>query len=402
MVSEPFLTQNTKSLHNDIRQHLCFQYILPFYQNSSAGLLPTSFFNHAINVKLNRDNYLLLKAQMMPYLRGQQLLRFVDGSYPFPEANITTTTESGATQVQNPEYKAWCQHDQQVLSVILSSLFEEILTHMLFLTTSSDVWSALEKMFSSRSRARIMQIRLQLSNLQKRYMTATDYFHQVKILVATLSAIGKPLQDEEVISYMLAGLGSEYDPLVTSITTRTEPISINDLYAHLLSFEMRLEHHNSTFQMNSSANTASRGRGTSRGRSRGRGGRGAPSQGGNNTGNHSGYRGGGRNFHSSRPNCQVCGKAGHTALKCYHRFDHSYQAEESANFAGLTTTPSYQIDPNWYMDSGATDHITSDLDRLTVKEKYGGGDQVQVGNGSGLNITHVGHSRIHTPKTSLF
>ncbi|KAJ0983553.1 hypothetical protein J5N97_011808 [Dioscorea zingiberensis] len=143
-------------------------------QNSSAGLLPTPSFNHAINVKLNRDNYLLWKAQMMPYLRGQQLLRFVDGSYPCPEANITTTTESGATQVPNPEYKAWCQHDQHVLSVILSSLSEEILTHMLFLTTSSDVWSALEKMFSSRSRARIIQIRLQLSNLQKRDMTATE------------------------------------------------------------------------------------------------------------------------------------------------------------------------------------------------------------------------------------
>jgi hypothetical protein len=57
-------------------------------------------------------------------------------------------------------------------------------------------------------------------------------------------------------------------------------------------------------------------------------------------------------------------------------------------------THGYAVDPNWYMGSGATDHITSDLDRLTTKERYTGGDQVQVANGAGLSISHVGHSPI--------
>jgi hypothetical protein len=33
-----------------------------------------------------------------------------------------------------------------------------------------------------------------------------------------------------------------------------------------------------------------------------------------------------------------------------------------------TATHGYNVDPNWYMDSGATDHITNDLERLTFKE----------------------------------
>lgn len=39
---------------------------------------------------------------------------------------------------------------------------------------------------------------------------------------------------------------------------------------------------------------------------------------------------------------------------------------------------SYQIDPRWYTDNGVTDHITVDLDKLSIKEKYHGKDHVQV------------------------
>ena len=42
--------------------------------------------------------------------------------------------------------------------------------------------------------------------------------------------------------------------------------------------------------------------------------------------------GGGRNsFYSrtSKPMCQICGKTGHTALKCYHIFDLSYQNQRA-------------------------------------------------------------------------
>jgi hypothetical protein len=46
------------------------------------------------------------------------------------------------------------------------------------------------------------------------------------------------------------------------------------------------------------------------------------------------------------------------------------------------------------MDSGATNHITSDLERLATKECYIGTNQVQVTNGAGLSISHVDHSSI--------
>ena len=44
-----------------------------------------------------------------------------------------------------------------------------------------------------------------------------------------------------------------------------------------------------------------------------------------------GAQGGGRgNYSNQKPICQVCGKAGHIAIKCYHRFDLSYQGPDTS------------------------------------------------------------------------
>ena len=77
----------------------------------------------------------------------------------------------------------------------------------------------------------------------------------------------------------------------------------------------------------------------------------------------------------------------------------SYQDEPSS--AALATTSSYKIDSNWYSDIDTTDHIPSDLDCLAVRERYHGGEQVQVGNEAGLQILHTGHYSINTATRPL-
>ena len=55
-------------------------------------------------------------------------------------------------------------------------------------------------------------------------------------------------------------------------------------------------------------------------------------------------------------------------------------------------TPSTMYDPNWYPDLGATHHMTLDPLNLMEKADYGGSKRVVVGNGSSLQISHVGNS----------
>lgn len=84
-----------------------------------------------------------------------------------------------------------------------------------------------------------------MSSFRKKNPPMVEYFNKIKMLVDTLASIGHPVQDEEVATYILTGLDADYDALVTSITTRPDPISLDDLYAHLVNYDVRREHNES-------------------------------------------------------------------------------------------------------------------------------------------------------------
>lgn len=53
------------------------------------------------------------------------------------------------------------------------------------------------------------------------------------------------------------------------------------------------------------------------------------------------------------------------------------------------------------MDTGATDHITGELEKLTIHDKYNGKDQIHTASGAGMNISHIGYSTVHSPSRNL-
>jgi hypothetical protein len=172
--------------------------------------------------------------------------------------------------------------------------------------------------------------------------------------------------------------------------TRNDIYTISDMYAHMLSSKMCHTRNGMMLQV-SSANNANR---VSSGRDNGRGGRGRSCGGRGDRGN------GGRNSLAKGQNssgssgaCQICGRSNHNALQCWYRFDQTYQAEDNTKQAAFTTN-THSADANWYVDTGATYHITNEIERLTTKERYIGNDQIQVANGSGLTISHIGNSSI--------
>ncbi|KAK1666151.1 hypothetical protein QYE76_054310 [Lolium multiflorum] len=81
-----------------------------------------------------------------------------------------------------------------------------------------------------------------------------------------------------------------------------------------------------------------------------------------------GRRGGGNNGKSKddRIICRICGKPGHPAWKCWHRYSRNNEEEE------MGANAAYGVDTNWNCDTSATDHITSELDKLAMKERYNG------------------------------
>ncbi|KAF7843559.1 Retrovirus-related Pol polyprotein from transposon RE1 [Senna tora] len=115
---------------------------------------------------------------------------------------------------------------------------------------------------------------------------------------------------------------------------------------------------------NSSGQNAWRGGNGSRGGPRG--GRGGRQRGG-------GRRGGNSNG-GSRPYCHLCEKTGHVVANCYYRFDKTFQPPywQNSNVSGSTpnqaqafyATPQTVDDASWYVDSGATHHVTPHTDQF--------------------------------------
>jgi hypothetical protein len=185
----------------------------------------------------------------------------------------------------------------------------------------------------------------------------------MRALADDMASSDTPLRDDELVSYILACLDEDYNSVYTAMTSRVEPITPSELYAQLLGFEHHLQlQSGGASGLQSSANSASRGRGLVRGRG------GARPHGCGCTRSHGTSRGGFNNSRnngtssSSHPQCQVCLKIRHTVTTCWHRFDEEYVPEQRTAAAA---TASYGSDNNWYTDSSATDHITGELDKLS-------------------------------------
>ena len=52
-------------------------------------------------------------------------------------------------QIPNPAYDVWIMRDQQVVSYIVNSLSEDILSHVYGMVHAAEVWHAIQDLFSS-------------------------------------------------------------------------------------------------------------------------------------------------------------------------------------------------------------------------------------------------------------
>ena len=371
---------------------------------SSYSVPSLSHLPLTLHIKLNHNNYPVWKAQALPYFRGQGVIGYLDGTISAPpqEIDATNPVTGAISKVPNPEYAQWIRQDSIILATINSSLTEEVLSQVMSYNTSREVWHALQQNFSSISRAKTVQIRTQLATARKGAMSAKDFFLSIKRMADDLALAGQPLKNEEILTYVLAGLGQEYDSLVSTITSRSDEVPLEELYSMLLFSEARINQHHDQIHVAASVNmatkstpqyyAASRSAHSYRGR-------------GNQFRSHSK---GGRYTHrapatSSSLVCQVCNKPGHHALKCYHRFDLNFQDQSqqrapSAYLAARQHNPS----PEWHPDTGATHHLTNEMSNIQLtQEDYTGHDQIQVANGAGLKITRSGKSTMSSPSKSF-
>ncbi|POO03852.1 Zinc finger, CCHC-type [Trema orientale] len=156
----------------------------------------------------------------------------------------------------------------------------------------------------------------------------------MKNLSDSLSAAGQVLPDEEFILYILGGLGPEYDSVVVNLTSHSNSFSLQEVQYMLQSHEIKLEQLNSAATLDITIPSTNYASHFKKHPNSTYSPPGHPSQ-SSHRGGQGGRRGRGD---TNRPICQLCGRQGHIALRCYHRFDISFQgAQASSQSPSLNT-----------------------------------------------------------------
>uniref|UniRef100_A0A2N9GSE4 Uncharacterized protein n=1 Tax=Fagus sylvatica TaxID=28930 RepID=A0A2N9GSE4_FAGSY len=341
----------------------CLPHLLPQISGSSSQTYHYPLLSPSthLQIKLTKDNYLSWKTTITPYINGNKILHHIDGTSLPPPQYISSTT-SPPVLIPNPAYPSWFEIDQLLLSILISTISDTLVSSIVGLTSSRAVWATLEKMFSSQSRA------------PKQYSDL-------------LASIGQPLSDNDLIIHILNGLPTEYDSLVT--TNAVTP----DLGIPTAHFPAKPPGNSSRGHQHSSSSNhgfqhCGRGRHSS---SRGRPNGGSANYFSNNS------------SHGSCPFCQICLTLGHTAPSCWHRFEQNFHIANGSSSQAYVAATTPVTDQVWYPDTSATNHMTADLQNLNLSaEDYTGQDQVRVGNGQGLYIHHIGSSILCSSNQDFF
>ncbi|RVX10831.1 Retrovirus-related Pol polyprotein from transposon RE2 [Vitis vinifera] len=140
---------------------------------SSSTSSPVSLsLNHALPIKLDRNNYILWKTQMENVVYANGFEEYIDGTKPCPPQELHTGE-------LNPDFVQWRRFDRM---------------------------------------ARILQLRLEFQTAKKGADPMLEYILKIKTISDNLAAIGEPVKETDHILQLLGGLGSEYNSIVASLT----------------------------------------------------------------------------------------------------------------------------------------------------------------------------------------
>jgi hypothetical protein len=292
-----------------------------------------------VSLKLEGPNYITWSFTVILILTSHDLMSIVNGSEPCPPQFFPPTSVKEKASL-NPAYSLWVKNDQFILSWINITLVESVLSTIYGLQTSHQVWKFLATKFASPFYTRITQRRSQLQTLQQGSKSYAEYLNFAKHLAHHLATVGKAIDDDELITYILAGLNPFFNPFVVSLSlaTRDSSLTVEDFHTELLSIEQLIEKQHQSVGHDSSvallshkssshsfprkqrppprANTTRRFPASVQTPPR------APAPRQFSHRNHNNQQS------SSSPRyspCQIYGKTSHRALDCFHRMDYAFQ-----------------------------------------------------------------------------
>lgn len=203
---------------------------------TNAEILDTTktLFNiNMVNVnKLTSTNYMTWSIQIHTLLDGYDLAGYIDGTTPAPAQTITVNNDSEA----NPDYTKLRRHRLIYLGTLSLSI-QSLVTNT---KTSQEMWKSLSATYATPSRGHIQQLSLQLKQYTKGDKNIDDYMRGLTSRFDQLALLGKPLDHEDKVEYIIDGLPEDYKSVAEQIEGRDISPSIVEIHEKLINREAKL------------------------------------------------------------------------------------------------------------------------------------------------------------------
>lgn len=329
-------------------------------------------------IKLTPFNYQIWYTQWYSLLIGYDFLNFVE--------------QDRKTEATGNSFLF--RQDQFIRSALIASLSPEVAPFVVGDKTSYDVWQSLSKMYAKPSQSRIMSLREQLLTITKGSLTISEYLQKAKSISFQLETAGVSVSAAEFALSVFLGLPSDYKEITAALRARDNVVSFDELHEKLTDVETQLNRDSNVVTNQVSINYT-QNQSYSGGTRNNHSGSGKQSQ--NKNSNNSGSTG-----NRGRIVCQFCEKPGHTTKQCWKLkkacpwfFSNSQTSKPQVNFAEQSANS------KWLLDSGANQHVTQDIQNLSLHSEYDGGEDVMLGDGMSHPVTHTGSVSFSTPTRNL-
>ena len=169
-------------------------------------------------------------------LDGYDLAGYVDGTSIPPDQMLTTIDPPSTNSV----YTKWRRQDKLIYSGLIGTLSPSIQSLVSTTRSAVDMWKTIKNTYASPSWGHMQQLRIQLKQLTKGDKTMEEYMQALTTLFYQLALLGKLLEHEEKIEFILAGLTEDYKSVIDEVERRERPPTIPEVHEKLLSKEAKL------------------------------------------------------------------------------------------------------------------------------------------------------------------
>ena len=157
-------------------------------QNLLLAPAPLQTLNHPLPIKLDRNNYILWETQIENVVFANDFEDFIDGVKQCPLKELF----SGEI---NLEFVQWRHLDRTILNWLYSTLTYHIMSQIVGYQKSHEAWITLQRIFSSSSKARIMQLILEFQTIKKGGESMIEYILKLKTVSNNLVAVGESVKE---------------------------------------------------------------------------------------------------------------------------------------------------------------------------------------------------------------